>query len=111
MKKYKIPILRLIHKTLLELSTNNTLDKPHITNFQRREFLRHTTLGSLGIGFSSIYSSLSCSQNTTNNSSSEVVILGAGIAGLHAGHIFSKLGIEYKIFESSKRTGGRIFYK
>ncbi len=38
-----------------------------------------------------------------------IVIVGAGIAGLNALHIFKKAGLNATIYESSGRTGGRIF--
>ncbi|EAY28030.1 flavin monoamine oxidase family protein [Microscilla marina] len=37
-----------------------------------------------------------------------VIIIGAGIAGLTAGHILGKSGIEYTILEASQVIGGRI---
>lgn len=38
-----------------------------------------------------------------------IVIVGAGIAGLHALHILKKSGLEATIYEASGRTGGRMF--
>jgi monoamine oxidase len=39
----------------------------------------------------------------------DVVILGAGIAGLVAGYELSRLGHRVRIFEASQRIGGRIY--
>jgi monoamine oxidase len=41
----------------------------------------------------------------------EVVIVGAGMAGLNAAYQFSKNGISARVFEASGRTGGRMFTK
>jgi monoamine oxidase len=39
----------------------------------------------------------------------EVVIIGAGMAGLNAAYQFSKKGINARVFEASSRAGGRMF--
>ncbi len=39
----------------------------------------------------------------------EIVIVGAGMAGLNAAYQFSKKGIKTRIFEASSRAGGRMF--
>ena len=38
-----------------------------------------------------------------------VVIVGAGVAGLSAGHLLEKKGFEVVIFEASNRIGGRVY--
>lgn len=38
-----------------------------------------------------------------------IAIVGGGIAGLHALHILKKNGLDATIYESSNRTGGRMF--
>jgi monoamine oxidase len=39
-----------------------------------------------------------------------VAIVGAGIAGLHAAHLFKKAGFEnFTLYEAANRTGGRMF--
>lgn len=44
----------------------------------------------------------------TPNSNINVAIVGAGAAGLYAGLILERLGINYTIYEASDRIGGRI---
>lgn len=47
--------------------------------------------------------------NVTTNQPS-VAILGGGIAGLHAAHIFTRRGFtNFTIYEASNRTGGRMY--
>jgi monoamine oxidase len=44
-----------------------------------------------------------------NKVAKEVVIIGAGMAGLNAAYQFGKKGIKARIFEASSRAGGRMF--
>jgi oxygen-dependent protoporphyrinogen oxidase len=39
---------------------------------------------------------------------SEVIVVGAGIAGLTAAHVFKQRGISVKVIEASSRVGGRM---
>jgi monoamine oxidase len=42
-------------------------------------------------------------------SAPRIVIVGGGIAGLHALHILKKSGLDATVYEASGRTGGRMF--
>lgn len=44
-----------------------------------------------------------------NRKAPEIVIVGAGMAGLNAAHKLNKKGIKARVFESSARAGGRMF--
>jgi monoamine oxidase len=44
-----------------------------------------------------------------NKTKPDVVIVGAGMAGLNAAYQFKKKGINARVFEASSRTGGRVF--
>lgn len=48
-------------------------------------------------------------QACTSKNKPEIVIVGAGIAGLNAAHTLKKAGYLPKIYEASPRTGGRIY--
>ena len=48
-------------------------------------------------------------QACTSKNKPEIVIVGAGIAGLNAAHTLKKSGYLPKIYEASPRTGGRIY--
>ena len=38
----------------------------------------------------------------------DVIIVGAGVAGLTAGYILQRLGLKVLVLEASERVGGRI---
>ncbi|MFK7925134.1 MAG: flavin monoamine oxidase family protein [Bacteroidia bacterium] len=38
----------------------------------------------------------------------KVLIIGAGVAGIYAGHVLSQKGIDFQILEASDRIGGRL---
>jgi monoamine oxidase len=77
-------------------------------SFTRRQFLSYSALGA------SAYSLAGCAglnQFFTDSSyylRDEVVILGAGAAGLAAAFELKKRKIPYRIFEASSRVGGRV---
>jgi monoamine oxidase len=73
-----------------------------------RSFVKNTAMASVAIGLSSSFLE-SCASSGKKDTAPKVAIIGGGIAGLHAGHIFSKSGIAFTLFEASKRVGGRIY--
>jgi monoamine oxidase len=76
--------------------------------WNRRDFLQ-TSLGgfvSAAIGASLPYQVLAKPSRITYP---KIVIVGAGIAGLNAAYTLKKAGVYAEIYESSARSGGRIF--
>ncbi len=79
----------------------------------RRQFISDLT--SLGLTGGALLGASSCSvldsyfDSDKKNYKEEVVIIGAGSAGLAAAHVFKKKKIPYRIFEASRRVGGRIY--
>lgn len=73
----------------------------------RREFLKKGAMGVAGIAALSLLPSMMRPEDTETR----IVIVGAGMAGLHAAHLLKKKGIykNVRIFEASNRTGGRMF--
>lgn len=73
----------------------------------RRAFLKAgfggalTVAGALGGGWLT-----AC--HTSRRSAPRVVIVGAGIAGLHAAYLLKKSGVRADVYEASNRTGGRM---
>ncbi len=79
----------------------------------KREFLRN--FATVGIGttlMSSLLSSCSKSieffQDFDINFNGNVLVIGAGAAGITAGHILHKKGIDFQILEASSIHGGRV---
>ena len=77
-------------------------------SFTRREFLKITALSSAGFALSSCASLDRKFMGDKRSLSSEVVILGAGAAGLAAGFALKKRKVPYRVFEASSRVGGRV---
>lgn len=67
---------------------------------QRRSFLHTTTAAALGLGLTGL--------NCQRKLDAEVLILGAGLAGLYAAQLLEAQGVEYQIIEASQRLGGRV---
>ncbi len=77
------------------------------SHLSRKEFLKRLGYGAAGVAAISLLPSMTWLEEPDT----KIVIVGAGMAGLHAAHILKKAGI-YKnvmIYEASNRTGGRMF--
>jgi monoamine oxidase len=93
----------------VEQYSNNTL--------KRRDVLKSGLLAGAGLimplsdGFANQQQptkQIPTSDKTQTEIQPRIVIVGAGIAGLHAGWILQKKGLKASIYEASNRTGGRI---
>lgn len=73
----------------------------------RRQFLTTAFQGSVAIGAATVLPSFVWDVGSTV----KIAIVGAGMAGLHAGYILKKkgLGNNITIYEASGRTGGRMY--
>ena len=73
----------------------------------RRSFLRNLLLGlPVGYALPSILSS--CNEDLFVNKKGSVIIIGAGVAGLHAAVILDRAGLDVTILEATNLIGGRI---
>lgn len=91
-------------------SANNNIPVSEIKEINtqkisRRKFIETTGKAAL---LTTIGASVFLQACSTNNKP-EIVIVGAGIAGLNAAHTLKKAGFLPKIYEASPRTGGRIY--
>lgn len=95
MKKTKTPLLQLLQKSFMQAN--------EIQNPSRRKFIKQTLLGSgaLLVGASMLESFAADNK--------KVVILGAGIAGLHSAFLLKQQNVGFKIYEASNRAGGRMY--
>lgn len=72
----------------------------------RRNFLRQTTQAvTAGATASIIIPSI---QGWAQNRMPKIAIVGAGLGGLNCGHHLKKAGINFTIYEASRRTNGRM---
>lgn len=79
------------------------------TKFSRRDFIKTTALASSGLWLSGCVGINGAFTGEKRNLSDEVLILGAGAAGLSAAYSLKKNKIPYRVFEASSRVGGRIY--
>lgn len=74
----------------------------------RRQFLRVSAMGTTAAALSGCVSLDRYFMGDSRNLQNEVVILGAGAAGLAAAYELKKRKIPFRVFEASSRIGGRV---
>ena len=95
MKSTKTSLLRIFQQSFR--STVSESDP------SRREFVKQSVLGAGAALVGSAW------LESFSVSKPRIVILGAGVAGLHSALILKDMGIDFSIFEASKRAGGRMY--
>ncbi len=78
------------------------------TSLSRRDFLKISALGTSSVVLSNCSTLDGYFMGNQRDLKNEVVILGAGAAGLSAANALRKRKIPYRIFEASARVGGRV---
>ena len=79
-----------------------------MTDYNRRDFIKHTTLAGLGTTFMAGNVGVAMSA-TTPGRKKKVIVAGGGIAGLCTGYELMKRGHEVVVMEASGRHGGHVF--
>lgn len=77
----------------------------------RNEFVKVCGLLGISLPFQSVISACSTDDNSNSDpidTSESVLIIGAGAAGMAAGHLLAQRGINFQILEASSSHGGRI---
>lgn len=78
------------------------------SSFTRREFLKVSALSSSALALGACASLDRLFIGDKRDLTNEVIILGAGAAGLAAAYALKKKNIPFRIFEGSSRVGGRV---
>jgi monoamine oxidase len=119
----RTPLFRLIRRSLrfaqISLRTGMPIDEVvdlwgEDSKISRRLFLGATAISAAGLATTGVRRlqakpSPSGSLPSTAQSAGEVLIIGAGIAGLIAGYRLTERGVRVRILEAQERTGGRMF--
>ena len=79
----------------------------------REEFLHRSAVLGIGLPFLSnlltgCVEDISLKNSITSNFSGKVLIIGAGSAGMIAGYVLNKYGIDFEIVEAASGFGGRV---
>lgn len=77
-------------------------------SFTRREFLKISALSSSAVALGACTSLDRLFMGDKRDLANEVIIIGAGAAGLAAAYALKKKKIPFRIFEASPRVGGRV---
>ncbi|MGB3342985.1 MAG: NAD(P)/FAD-dependent oxidoreductase [Aequorivita sp.] len=114
MRKAKSNLLRkLIENLNQEVKAYNVSENnPSINTYTRRKFIADTSKGAIGVGLALSLPSfiISCKNETTKTTAEvlDIAILGGGISGLNCANHLLNSNLNFKVFEGSRRLGGRI---
>jgi monoamine oxidase len=100
------PLTTLLRRAL---RTASATDSATLPREQRRAFLRTASMAAVASAAPQIFSACAKPSDIPRNTAPRVVVLGAGVAGLHAAHVLRKAGIAADVYEASSRLGGRIY--
>ncbi|QDK46105.1 FAD-dependent oxidoreductase [Bdellovibrio sp. ZAP7] len=78
------------------------------SSLSRREFLKISALSSTSLALGGCAGLDRLFTGDKRNLEGEVIILGAGAAGLAAAHTLKKNKVPFRLFEASSRIGGRV---
>ncbi|QAA80469.1 FAD-dependent oxidoreductase [Aequorivita sp. H23M31] len=114
MRKAKSNFLRKLMGNLnQEVSDyNSSINGAEVITYSRRKFIADTTKGAIGAGLIlSLPSFLISCKNEKAEPTSEILdiaILGGGISGLNCANHLLNSNLNFKVYEGSRRLGGRI---
>jgi monoamine oxidase len=104
----RTPLLRTLHRTAIRAAHESALDPaaPRSARLSRRTVLKASaaSAGALGLGAAGLYAA-----NPASAATAEIVVIGAGLAGLTAAYELKKAGYRATVIEAADRIGGRCF--
>lgn len=99
----------LIHHSIQRCSPNDCNKK--LASSSRRKFLQHSAAaGVASVALNSPMSAWAFADPLIHRQKN-VVVVGAGMAGLNAAYQLKKAGVAVSLYEASGRVGGRVFSK
>jgi monoamine oxidase len=84
--------------------TDEAAERIEVARWDRRRFLRTAVVAAAGASVTPVFQTAARGPHAPN-----VVIIGAGTAGLVCAYRLQQQGISARVFEASSRAGGRMF--
>ncbi len=113
----KTPLFNTLRKALRmaitanknQASSEEMVQRAEDAVLSRRKFIENTGKTLIIGGLTGFNTEGAFGRSFLSKASPRIAIVGAGIAGLHALHIFKKTGLDATVYEASGRTSGRMF--
>lgn len=114
MRKTKSQLISKLFRTLNKTIREEEIESDYPTYQDRRSFILNSVKATAAVSIAGSLTGFlgSCNNNSTADQTKasilDVAILGGGIAGLNCANHLLPSGLNFKIYEASNRTGGRI---
>ncbi len=113
----KTPLFNTLRKALRmaitanknQASSEEMVQRADDAAISRRKFIENTGKTLIIGGLTGFNTEGVLGRSLFSKTPPRIVIVGAGIAGLHALHILKKAGLDATVYEASGRTSGRMF--
>jgi monoamine oxidase len=108
----RTPLLRSLHRTATRAAHRESRDEP--AGLSRRRLLTTSAASAAGVGLAAtgLYAAVPAGAATSGTAvakagTGEIVVIGAGLAGLTAAYQLQKAGYRATVIEAADRVGGR----
>src|SRR6186997_499089 len=105
------PLIRMLHRAAAEArqASKENLEPDQVIDQRLARTSRREFIGSLALGSAGVLSSRAAFAGKPSGSTSRVVVVGAGLAGLTCGYRLKQAGINATIYDAASRLGGRCW--